>query len=123
MEKSVPNVCQGGWIPLLSASPHVRRTGRQGRHRDGDDVERPTTKAERLVELGELSSARQALEGAAVAPGDRMLDKLQDERRRPQQPREPLPPDMMTVQPEIEFQLDEKMFGRPRQELPEGHQE
>ena len=77
-------------------------------HRYGDDVERRVMRAERVVEFGKLSSARQALEGAAVAT----LDKLQGERRRPQQPRQPLPPDMMTFQPEIEFQLDEKMFGK-----------
>ena len=85
-------------------------------------------RAERLVELGELSSARQELEGAAEAPGDQATwDKLQNECRRPQQPREPLPPDMMTFEPEIEFQLDEKMLGRIfdrlREALQEGHQE
>ena len=91
----------------ISMKPHRKC------HRDGDDVERCFMKAERLIELGELSSARQALEGAAEAPGDQAkLDKLQDECCRPQQPRELLPPDMMTFEPEIEFQLDEKMFGK-----------
>ena len=108
---------RGEWIPLLRASATCDEQATRARHRkchrDGDDVERRITRAERLVELGELSSARQALEGAAVAPGDQAtLDKLQDERRRPQQPREPLPPDMMTFEPETEFQLDEKMFGK-----------
>ena len=36
-------------------------------------------RAERLVHVGELSSARQALEGSEVAPGTRStLDQLQD---------------------------------------------
>ena len=108
---------RGEWIPLLRASAtcdeQAARARHRKSHRDGDDVERRIMRAERLVELGDLSSARQALEGAAVAPGDQAtLDKLQDERRRPQQPRERLPPDMMTFEPEIEFQLDEKMFGK-----------
>ena len=107
---------RGEWIPLLRASATRDEQAARARHRKchcGDDVERRVMRAERLVELGELSSARQALEGAVLAPGDQTtLDKLQDERRRPQQPREPLPPDMITFHPEIEFQLDEKMFGK-----------
>ena len=63
-------------------------------------------------EVGELSSARQALEGAAVAPGNRnTLALLQDARRRPPEPREPLPPELR-FNPDMEFQLDEKLFGR-----------
>ena len=106
---SVPHVRRGEWISFLRASATCDEQAAGGRnrkcHHDGDDVERRVTRAERLVELGEMSSARQALEGAAVAPGD------QEERRRPQQPREPLSPDMMTFQPEIEKQLDE-MFRK-----------
>ena len=33
-------------------------------------------------------------------------------RKKTQQPREPLPSDMMTFEPEIEFQLVEKIFGK-----------
>ena len=82
---------RGEWILLLRASAtcdeQAAKTRYRKCHRDGDDVERRIMRVGRLVELGELSSARQALEGAAVAPGDQAtLDKLQDERRRPQQP-------------------------------------
>ena len=64
-------------------------------------------------EVGELSSARQALEGAPVAPGNRnTLTLLQDARRRPPEPREPLPPGLLRFNPDTEFQLDEKLFGR-----------
>ena len=91
-----------------AASARHRKT-RRGR----DEIERRVTRAERLVEFGELSSARQALEGAAVAPGNQAtLDMLQDVRRRPQQPREQLTPEMLTFQPDMEFQLDEKRFGK-----------
>ena len=76
-------------------------------------MERRVRRAENLVHVGELSSARKALEGAALAPGTRAtLDKLQDARRRPPQPREPLPPEIMGFQPATLFDLDEKMFCR-----------
>ena len=67
-------------------------------HRDGDDVERRIMKARRLVELGELSFARQTLEGAVVVAGDEAtLDKLHDERCGPHQPREQNKPHMIDV--------------------------
>ena len=44
-----------------------------------------------LVQLGELSSARQALEGAELAPGDRnTLHQLTSVNRRPPVPRDPI---------------------------------
>ena len=64
-----------------------------------------------------------------MAPGNQAtLDMLQDVRRRPQQPREPLTPEMLTFQPDMEFQLDEKkvwerISGRRREVLQEDHQE
>ena len=71
-------------------------------------------------EVGELSSARQALEGAAVAPGNRnTLALLQNARRRPPEPREPLPPELRFNQ-DTEFQLDEKLFGRNLRSLRRG---
>ena len=46
-----------------------------------------------LVQLGELSSVRQALEGAALAEGDRhTLNVLTDANRRPRVLRDPIPP-------------------------------
>ena len=56
---------------------------RQGRRR-GNEVERRVARAETLIHLGELSSARQALEGSELAPGTmETLDVLRDPRRRP----------------------------------------
>ena len=57
-------------------------------------------------QLGELSSARQALEGHAVAPGnDRTLQALRDPLRRPPAPRDPLQVDLQHFQPEVPFSL------------------
>ena len=44
-----------------------------------------------LVHMGELPVARQALDGAAVAPGTQAtLNALRDPSRRPAHPRDPL---------------------------------
>ena len=71
---------------------------RQRRRRRGDDLDSRVIRAENLVHVGELSSARQALEGDSVAPGTQaILDKLQDVQRRPPQPREAMPPEIIWV--------------------------
>ena len=64
---------QGQWTSLMIESKDCderasvgRRLG--NRRRQGDNVEERAAKAEMLVHMGELSAARQALEGAAVAP-------------------------------------------------------
>ena len=45
-----------------------------------------------LIEMGELSSARQALEGAEIAPGtEETLSKLTDTSKRPDRLRDPIP--------------------------------
>ena len=69
-------------------------------------------RAERLVQVGELSSARQALEGAALAPGDlTTLRKLTDASKRPL-PRAPLPPDVVNHVPQQVFDLDEDLLNK-----------
>ena len=84
-----------------------RRARRQGE----DDLEQRAVRAEMLVHYGELSSARQALEGAALAPGNQeTLNALTDASRRPAQPRDPLPERLLNSVPEIRFQLDEDQF-------------
>ena len=68
------------------------RARRRGARRFQDNIESRTIRAEMLVQLGELSSARQALEGAALAPGDNAtLAALTNEGKRPLRPRDPLP--------------------------------
>ena len=65
----------------------TRRSRRQGI----DTVEKRGARAERLVQLGEISAGRQALESGKVAPGTlATLRALTDPDRRPPVPREPL---------------------------------
>ena len=65
-------------------------------------------RVERLVQVGELSSARQALEGAALAPGNQAtLRQLTDAPRRPHQPRELLSAEVLNHVPPLAFDLDE----------------
>ena len=66
----------GQWITLLRQGQAAAEAHKAGvlrrRHRQVDSVEKRAERAQALVELGELSSARQALEGATCAPGDDM---------------------------------------------------
>ena len=71
-----------------------------------DDLERRESRAQALVHLGELSSARQALEGAAVAPGSQetwsaFSDPLKTLLR------DPLPEEVANHVPRTPFDLDE----------------
>ena len=81
---------RGEWNSLLEASSKcdddaaARR--RKHRQQEGDNLERRAARAKMLVALGELSSARQALEGEEVAPGTRdTLEKLKGQPRGVQQ--------------------------------------
>ena len=81
--------------------------------RRGDDLERRAARAEMLVHLGELSSARQALEGASVAPGsDQTLAMLSDPAKRPPVLRHPIPEEVSRHVPSSPFELDEHRFLR-----------
>ena len=63
-----------------------------------------------MVQMGEVSSARQALEGAELAPGTlATLTALRDPTRRVDQPRDPIPPALMDLIPQL-FVMDEVMF-------------
>ena len=64
----------GQWEALLAASCLCRAQAAVGRRRwrsQGDNISGRVERAEALVHLGELSSARQVLEGAQLAPGSR----------------------------------------------------
>ena len=81
--------------------------------RGGPTTAQRADRALHLVQLGELSSARQALEGAEVAPGDRStLAALQDPVRRPAIPRDPLLEDLLTHVPARIFELDKRKFSK-----------
>ena len=65
-----------------------------------------------LVQMGELSSGRHALDGASLAPGTRqILEALRDPNRRPPLPRDPLPQVIREHQPSVSFALDAQRFA------------
>ena len=104
----------GNWLELVMMSEVCSEQAavafrRQSRRRQ-DDTERRIAKAHQLVQMGEISFARQALEGAALAPGTRAtLDVLRDPSRRPNLPREPVPDIPANASA---FELDEDLFTR-----------
>ena len=78
---------EGHWIRLIEASEQCDDKAAVSRRRScrrvhEDDLEKRVARAELLCHLGELSSARQALEGATLAPGNSdTLDQLKDPTR------------------------------------------
>ena len=85
----------GAWLDLLEESQKVTHAAAQVRRRRNrrteDDLTRRVSRAEALVH-GEVSSGRQALEGASLAPGsEATLNALKDPAKRPPEPRTPLP--------------------------------
>ena len=106
---------RGEWLQLLAASrvcdEKAATTRNRRRRRLPDDLERRAIRALQLVQMGELSSARQALEGAEIAPGSHAaLQSLTNEDRRPAIPREPLPQDVIDFVPAVEFSLEDSLF-------------
>ena len=66
---------------LLTGAPSRRRRTQ----RVEDEMKRRADRADALVHMGELSSARQALEGATLAPGTEAILKISDLRSEEQQ--------------------------------------
>ena len=106
---------EGEWLSLLRegqgcCSEAHRRSVRR-RRRNVDELEVRASRALHLCQLGELSSARQALEGATVAPGDlATLRALTDPDRRPALQRVPLSREVMECEPDQPFVLDPVEF-------------
>ena len=111
----------GDWLDLIYDAESVSRQAlsarvRKRRRPRPDGI---AARAEKLTMMGELSAARQALESAGLAPGDRnTLNALRNPARRPAAPREPSPPEMMTVTPVRPFDLDDDTFCRKRGAAP-----
>ena len=87
------------WTVLIEASLECAANGKTNRCRrrryQKDTVERRAARAFGLAQVGELSSARQALEGATVAVGKEATRKmLTNTAKRPPIPREPLDEDI-----------------------------
>ena len=96
----------GRWEDLLllsrdSAMAAVQVLGHRRRRVPPDPVEHRAERAHNLIQMGELSAARQALDGDPVAPGNHAtLLALRDPQRRPQAPRSPLAPELMVSNPQ-----------------------
>ena len=106
---------KGEWAQLVDASlewSHLKAQSATKRRRreQKDELGRLAARALGLVQLGELSAGRQALEGARLAPGtEETLQVLRDPEKRPPRPRERLSEAVREVRPE-KFDLDEKLF-------------
>ena len=115
MEERANRFAEGQWLSLLVESNKVASDGSTGatrRRRHNPSDETKALRAERLASLGELSAARQALEGAEIAPGTlATLAELTNPDRRPARPREVVLPNLMRLQPDERIQLDEEMFA------------
>ena len=94
------------------ADQSSQRLIRRGRRHNSDAVEARAVRAVKLVQLGEVSVGRQALESARVAPGTlATLVELTNQQRRPPLPRDPLPADLANAMPESLFDLDFDRFA------------
>ena len=84
----------------------------RGRRAENDMPSR-IIRAEALVHMGELSSARQVLESSALAPGsETTLNALRDPLKRPPVPRDPMPRHLAHPEGRVLFNLDETKFAR-----------
>ena len=105
---------RGEWNQLIRASMQCDEEAAVSRRRKGrrsNDSEQRAIRALNFVQVGELSAARQALEGAEIAPGnDDTLKQLSDTSKRPDRLRDPIPPEVMEYVPTMPFELDETMF-------------
>ena len=116
IEERVALFQSGHWDVLvemsLDASMQAATVRSRRKRRDLDSVEKRARRALRLVQLGEVSAGRQALEGASVAPGtNATLRAFQDPDRRPKFPREPVPDEIASFEPAEEFVLDQDWFS------------
>ena len=101
----------GHWGDLIDASHKCAQEAvtafRRRQRRSTDPDAHRARRALQFVQMGELSSGRQALEGAELALGNRnTLDQLRQRLDRPREPIPELPRDTPL------FNLDEKMFNR-----------
>ena len=87
-------------VSASRAAPRKRRRGKN------QDEENRAATAFHLTQLGELSSARQALEASPVAPGNEATRKiLTDNTRRPRELRAELDPVIVSMEPEVPLNL------------------
>ena len=107
----------GRWLELLGisrgtgAQVHQSSVRRRRRQHQDDGIQKRVDRAHNLVQLGELSAARQALEGANVAPGNlATLRALTNRDRRPPFARQELSQEILHSEPAEPFVLDGNAF-------------
>ena len=103
------------WAQLVEASLDwsqlkAQSSTRRRRREQKDELSRRAERALGFVQMGELSTARQALEGTRLAPGnDETLQVLRDPEKHPPLPRETLSEAVRSADPDP-FELDGELF-------------
>ena len=104
LQERIDNFLQGQWVALLETSLELSIQGATETGAEGHDR---TPHVLSNFANSKLSSARQTLEGAAIAPGDSKTEKLMtDETRRPRVARTPIDRSILEVEPEEVLNLD-----------------
>ena len=111
LEARIRQFQEGDWISLLRQSTVASEQGQnravRQRRRNQDEEAARAARALSLVQMGELSAGRQALEGASLAPGNlATLGVLTDPERRPPFPRRALSQEIRRTAPRDPFVLD-----------------
>ena len=107
---------EGRWLEVVAESEEICRIARTAgvrKRRRGSDQDRKAARAESLVMVGELSSARQVLESADSAPDNlNTLRALTTPEKRPPLHRDPPPRELLAWMPDSPFQLDEDKLAQ-----------
>ena len=112
LEERLAAFNSGDWVALVEMSLELEEKGsvasaRKRRRGRSNENESRSARALFLTQLGELLSARHALEASPLAPGDESTRaKLTDENRRPSKPRTRLDQDILEMEPEEPFHID-----------------
>ena len=108
---------EGRWEELIRdsevASNQASVAMHRRRRRHMDEEERSARRAHTLVQLGEVSAGRAALEAAELAPdSEETRRELTDPRRRSSRAREPIAQHILNCVPDTLFVLDEDVFAK-----------
>ena len=113
---------QGEWRELLEAARGAanKKTVRKELNEE-EEQQKVLREAVRLVRLGELSKARQALLAAKLAPGTQeTLDKLNNPEKRPPRALVPLSEEVLNTQPDTPVRLNKGLFLNNVRAAPRG---
>ena len=121
-EERYAQFARGDWRSLVdTARTTVSKKQRRRELSEQEELQATLREAVRLVRLGELSKARQALLAAKLAPGtDETLAKLRNPDRRPPRALMPLSEEVRTAQPEEPVILNKKLFCNNVRAAPRG---